>query len=120
MEQLTDSSRQVSATADQIASAAGNLADLAGNLESNRHRSQGQVLNGRKRMLALVAPAPPIRRSPGGGDVGGVGAVDGGAGVAVDVASTSSLTSAAQDRVSNVARAVTLHLEDWLSERRSS
>jgi methyl-accepting chemotaxis protein len=33
-------------------------------------------------------------------------------------AATSSLTSAAQDRGGNVARAVTLHLEDWVSERR--
>ena len=35
MEQLTDASRQVSATAQQIAAAAGNLADLAGNLEAS-------------------------------------------------------------------------------------
>ena len=34
MEQLTDASRQVSATAQQIAAAAGNLADLAANLEA--------------------------------------------------------------------------------------
>ena len=34
-------------------------------------------------------------------------------------AATASLTSAAQDRGGNVARAVTLHLEDWVSERAS-
>jgi len=34
MEQLTDASRQVSATAQQIAAAAGSLNDLADNLET--------------------------------------------------------------------------------------
>ena len=40
MEQLTDASRQVSATAQQIAAAAGNLNDLAGNLEYAGTRSE--------------------------------------------------------------------------------